>query len=174
MWTTGDFEPHTYVIDSTMLPPSMIAALSEVDISEGAYSVSYLPPGIVMTHGLPPGSVIGFLPSKDSEMTSIHISTAFRLRIHEIAAADRPPGLVAEAKRQENGAVAMIDQRNEDPMGEVPSADIIGFYWVSEGRITKYEPNSHYEFISSAGLFKLTPSIRAELRSRVLEVPAGQ
>lgn len=171
-WETGDFVAYKYLVDTRKLPPGTLVdpRTMGAPLRKEVTLVSYLPSTLAETAGLVPGAVIGLLASPEADVRpdTLLVNGSLRNLIQELAAADRPPGLLAAAKRQGDGYVAVIDARAIDPMGEVPSADVLGVYRVKEGVVVGYDPNEHYALLTEAGLFRLTPSLRLALKERVL------
>ena len=77
------------------------------------------------------------------------------------------PGLIAEAKRQGEGWVYLIDQRTPEPANGVPPEDIIGVFEVKSGQIVlgSYRPSPRHLILSANGFLQL----EAELQELLLE-----
>ncbi len=57
--------------------------------------------------------------------------------MHAVIARNAPemPGFIAEAKRQGNGWVYIIDQRTPTPLGAVPPEHIVGVFEIKNGQV---------------------------------------
>ncbi len=75
------------------------------------------------------------------------------------------PGFQAEASRQGEGWLYVIDQRTPDPEGAVPGQDVIGGFAVKGGAIVpdSYQPNPNHSLLSEAGFFNLGPELHRKL-----------
>jgi hypothetical protein len=79
------------------------------------------------------------------------------------------PGLVAEAQRQVDGWVFVIDQRTRTPQDAVPPEDIVGVFEVKDGRVVpdSYRASPNHQILSADGFFRLgselQPCLLAEL-----------
>jgi hypothetical protein len=58
-----------------------------------------------------------------------------------------------------------VDARVEDPNGNIQLEDILGAFRVEGGNITppSYQMNDNHRIVSDKGLFRLHPTIHAEL-----------
>jgi hypothetical protein len=76
--------------------------------------------------------------------------------------------LIAEAKRQMNGVVAVIDRRVKNPNDRVPPEDIIGLFEVKESMLMQYQANPNYILWTDKGFSnidaKFAPLIIQEIR----------
>jgi hypothetical protein len=82
------------------------------------------------------------------------------------------PGLIAEARRQGDGWVYIIDQRTRNPQGHIPPEDIVGVFAVKSGEIVSgsYQPCPKHQILSADGFLRLEGELQAclleELASR--------
>jgi hypothetical protein len=71
------------------------------------------------------------------------------------------PGIIAEAKRQGEGWLYLIDQRTPTPHDFVPPQDIVGAFEVKNGQVVSgsYRPCPKHSILSSNGFFRLAPEL---------------
>ncbi|MFT3683593.1 MAG: hypothetical protein QM783_01495 [Phycisphaerales bacterium] len=134
--------------------------------------LTLLPPDLILSKGLLGEAVIGVLlrPLDPSETITPEVfapNGTFVAFMHEMIAKHTPddPACKAEAKRQGNGWIYVIDGRTKTPQGEVPPEDIIGAFKVASGEIVPggYQPNSRHLLLSSDGFFRLSPELYTQL-----------
>jgi hypothetical protein len=77
------------------------------------------------------------------------------------------PGLRAEARRQGDGWLYLIDRRTPNPQGRVPPEDVVGVFRVSGGDLVpgSYQRNPKHLILSSNGFVQLG----TELQSCLIE-----
>jgi hypothetical protein len=69
--------------------------------------------------------------------------------------------LKAEAQRQGNGSIGIIDLRTpEGVLGRVPLEDIIGIFEVRDGELGAYHVNHQHVTFTVNGLVQLPPQLR--------------
>jgi len=136
--------------------------------------VTCLPQQTAFEHGLAPEAIIGVLLRPVDQVAAITPDVFARNRVfvdflHEVIARRGPglPGLVAEARRQGDGWVYIVDRRTRDPHGHIPPKDIIGVFAVQGGRIApdSYQRSPKHLILSADGFFRLG----AELQACLLE-----
>ena len=141
--------------------------------------VTCVPHQTAFERGLAPEAIIGVLLQPFDQVASITPAVFARNRVfvdfmHEVIARRGPglPGLVAEARRQGDGWVYIIDQRTRNPQGHIPPEDIIGVFAVQGGRIVpdSYQSSPKHMILSADGFFRLG----AELQACLLEELAGR
>jgi hypothetical protein len=124
------------------------------------------------SRGLAPEAIIGVISRPLAAGESITPEAFARNRVfvqflHAVIARRGPtlPGLVAEAERQGDGWVYLIDQRTRKPDGAVPPEDIIGAFEVRGGRIVpgSYQASPRHQILSHDGFFRLPPDLKAAL-----------
>lgn len=134
--------------------------------------VTLLSPDTAFSQGLPPEAIVGVLahPLKANEQITPDIFSRNRVFvefIHEVIARHAPnhAGLQAEAQRQGDGFVYIIDQRTKDPRGTVPPEDIIGGFEVKDGEVMpeSYRRNSNHVILSPDGFFRLDSTLHQRL-----------
>jgi hypothetical protein len=134
--------------------------------------VTLLPPELAFSRGLAPEAIVGVLSHPLAEGEPITPAVFARNRIfveflHAVIARRGPslPDLIAEAERQRNGRVYLIDGRTPTPEGAVPPEDIIGAFEVRDGRIVpgSYNACPNHGVLSSNGFFQLPSELHALL-----------
>lgn len=97
--------------------------------------------------------------------------------LHGVIARHGPslPGLRAQAQRQGEGIVALVDGRAETPQATVPPEDILGAFQAADGRILagSYRPNPNHRILSARGFFRLDPQLRQHLLDELAASAAG-
>jgi hypothetical protein len=146
-----------------------------VESSEGAADyVTCLTHERVFERGLPGEAIIGVLlrPLEAGENITPENFARNRLFVdflHCVVARRGPQlaGVLAEARRQGQGLVVVVDRRTRTPQGPVPPKDIVGVFEVHDGKVVhdSYHPSPKHEILSSDGFFQLDP----ELQSCLLE-----
>jgi hypothetical protein len=141
--------------------------------------VTCVPHQTAFAHGLAPEAILGVLLRPVDQVAAITPDVFTRNRVfvdflHEVIARRGPglPGLIAEARRQGDGWVYLIDQRTRDPRGHIPPEDIIGVFAVQGGRIVpdSYQRSPKHLILSAEGFFQLG----AELQACLLEELAAR
>jgi hypothetical protein len=93
--------------------------------------------------------------------------------MHEFIARQGPKlkGLQAEARRQVEGWVYIIDARTATPQGKVPPHDIIGAFEVKAGQVVadSYRRNDNHVLLSKEGFFRFPPQLQKELSAELVE-----
>jgi hypothetical protein len=134
--------------------------------------VTLLPPKDTLTKGIIPEAVVGVLKRPLNEGGAIAPENFVRNEVftdfmHEVIALHGPDleGLRAEARRQGEGWVYLIEARTAYPQGKVPPHDIIGAFEVKAGRLVarSYERNPKHDLLSRDGFFRLPPAVHEEL-----------
>ena len=142
--------------------------------------VSCLPREEVFARGLVPEAIIGVLrrslePGERVTPAVFAGNPAFEDFLHEVIARRGPqlPDLIAEARRQREGWVYIIDQRTRTPRGDVPPEDIVGGFAVKSKKIVpgSYQRSTKHLILSADGFFRLGAELQAclleELASRM-------
>lgn len=77
--------------------------------------------------------------------------------------------LLDEAKRQGDGAVAIIDGRTKTPHGYVPNWDVVGTFDVNSGQLVSgsYKPNPAHVILSPDGFVQLDARVQSALLQEV-------
>lgn len=128
----------------------------------------------VFAHGLIPEAIVGVLlrplePGEGITPAVFARNTVFVDFLHEVVARRGPslPGLMAEAQRQGDGWVYIIDQRTRSPQGHVPPVDLVGAFAVKGGQVVpdSYLRSPKHSILSDDGFFRLG----AELQACLLE-----
>ena len=143
------------------------------DTGQYEYYVSFVPHDFTFQRGLPSEAIMGRLIDGPDLFEPEHFRPNVRFLefLHDVIArhAANCPGLIAEAQRQKEGLVYIIDARTPSPMGEVPPEDIIGAVEVQNGSVSDYQGNPNYQVFTASGLLKLD----SWFRSRMLEEISG-
>jgi hypothetical protein len=152
--------------------------LFRVDTAEGPKDyVTCLSHEHVMKHGLPAAAVIGVLlrPLESDEAVTPTVFARNRIFVefmHSVIARRGPelPGLIAEAEREGEGWVYVIDQRTPTPQEAVPPEDIVGAFEVKNGKVSGlYRASPQHMILSDNGFFRLglelQPCLLEELNS---------
>jgi hypothetical protein len=134
----------------------------------------------VFERGLAKEAIIGVLlrPLESDEPITPAVFARNRVFVdflHALIARRGPqlPGLIAEARRQGNGWVVIIDQRTPTPGGPVPPEDIIGVFAVKDGQLVanSYQPSPKHVILSSDGFFQLGSELQACLLEELASLP---
>jgi hypothetical protein len=132
--------------------------------------VTCLPLEQVFERGLPPEAILGMLlrPLAPGERITPELFARNRVFVdflHAVIARRGPAlsGLLAEALRQGEGWVYIIDQRTRNPQGHIPPEDIVGVFAVRGGEIVpgSYQPCPKHRILSDDGFFRLEPELQA-------------
>ena len=134
--------------------------------------LTLLPPQITFTKGIIPEAIVGVLKRPLKEGEAITSETFVRNKVftdfmHEFIALHGPEveGLQAEARKQGEGWVYLIDARTANPQGKVPPHDIIGAFEVKAGRLVpqSYKRNPNHVLLSQDGYFRLPSELQGGL-----------
>jgi hypothetical protein len=144
-----------------------------VEMPDGVKDVfTLLPWQTVQAQGLIPEAVLGMTLRPLGEGESLAPDNfagngVFLDFLHGFIAREGPslPGLQAEARRQQEGWVYLIDARVPDPAGEVPPEDILGGFEVKGGEVVagSYRMNTRHALFTRAGFFRLDPELHRRL-----------
>jgi hypothetical protein len=135
----------------------------------------------VFRHGLPAEAIIGILrrPLGPGQTITPEVFARNRVFVEFMHAvienrAPSQPGLIAEARRQGNGWVYIVDQRTRTPNGAVPPEDIVGAFEVKDGRVLadSYRPNPKHMILSPDGFFRLGEELQACLLQELAIIAA--
>jgi hypothetical protein len=136
-----------------------------VNTPEGAKDyVTCLSQEQIFSRGLAPQAIIGVLlrPLESGEAISPAVfarNRAFVDFMHGVITRRGPqlPGLMAEARRQAEGWVYVVDQRTRTPQGDVPPEDIVGAFEIKGGQVLadSYTPNPKHMILSPDGFVRL-------------------
>jgi|SRR5579871_237365 len=158
---------------------SLPMSICRIDTPDGIQDcVTILDDKLVFARGLPSEAIVGILvrPLGPGEAITAEIfsrNRGFVDYMHALIARRGPelPGLIAEATRQGDGFVFVIDQRTPTPRGAVPPEDIVGAFEVKGGQVVSgsYRPSPNHRLLTSNGFFQLGPELQPCL---LLEVTA--
>ncbi|ALN57295.1 hypothetical protein GLE_1944 [Lysobacter enzymogenes] len=145
--------------------PMLVCKVNQPD-GPVAY-VTLTPQQDLSTRGIAPQEIVGQII--DPERPGIEPDNFARNRVfveflNGVIARHAPslPALQAEAQRQGEGIVAIVDGRAETPQDAVPPEDILGAFQVAEGRIVadSYRPNPNHRILGARGFFQLDPQLQ--------------
>ncbi len=157
---------------------TMCIACVETPEGEKNY-VTLLSPEQMFSRGLAPEAIVGELsrPLAAGEPITPEVFARNRVFVeflHAVIARRAPslPGLIAEARRQGEGWVYLIDQRTRTPDGAVPPEDIIGVFEVRGGAIVpgSYKASPRHRILSPDGFFRLSEDLQAALMEELENV----
>ena len=138
--------------------------------------VTLLPPDEMFTNGLIPEAIVGVLKAPLKEGEAIKAENFVRNKVfnefmHEVIARVGPElkGLQAEARRQGEGWVYLIDGRTKTPEGQVPPQDIIGGFEAKVGQLVarSYKRNPKHVLLSQDGFFRLPVELNEVLKKEL-------
>jgi hypothetical protein len=141
-----------------------------------------IPIDTAFEHGLIPETIIGVLLQPVGQIAAITPEVFARNRafvdfLHDVISRRGPslPGLIAEARRQGEGWVCIIDQRTRNPQGHIPPEDIIGVFAVRGGQVVpdSYQRCPKHMILSADGFLRLEAGLQACLLEELTE-RAGQ
>lgn len=124
----------------------------------------------VIANGLPSEAIIGVLlrPLESTEAITPDVFARNRIFVdfmQGVIARRGPqlPGLLADAARQGNGLVVVVDQRTHKPEHGAPPEDIIGVFKVQDGQVVpgSYTPSPNHQILSSRGFFQLNEDLQS-------------
>jgi hypothetical protein len=152
-----------------------------VDTPEGPSDyVTCLSHEHVFQHGLVAEAIIGVLlrPLEAGEPITPGIFARNRVFVEfmqSLIARRGPelPGLMAEAKRQGEGLVCVVDQRTPTPQGPVPPEDIVGLFEVKHGQVVpgSYRASPKHMLLSDHGFFRVAPELQQCLLEELAALP---
>jgi hypothetical protein len=162
-------------MNTPVLPISVIA----VDAPEGEkHYVVLTPVGRVLERGIAAEAIVGELlhPLRQGQgitPENFARNTLFVDFLHAVIAEHGllVPALVAEAKRQVEGWVYIVDGRAATPQGSVSPEDILGAFQVRRGAMVagSYQRNRNHAVLSARGFFRLDPVLQEKLCSALAE-----
>ncbi len=142
-----------------------------VDTPDGEKDyVTCLPQEAIFEHGLISEAIIGVLLRPVDQVAAITPEVfapnqVFVDFLHEVIARRGPgvSGLIAEARRQGEGWVYIIDQRTRNPPGHIPPEDIVGVFAVKGGQIVSdsYQRSPKHQILSADGFLRLEAGLQA-------------
>ena len=154
-----------------------------VDTPDGAKDyVTCLSHEHVFKHGIPPEAIIGVLlrPLESGEAITPSVFARNRVFVefmHSVIARRGPelPGLMAEAKRQGEGWVYVVDQRTPTPQGAVPPEDIVGAFEIKIGQVVpgSYRASPKHMILSPNGFFRLGSELQPCLLEELAAIVGG-
>ena len=170
-------QPQSVVSDTPGATPQVCVYEVHGDSGgEAVYYLSPLPHHMGVGKGLPSEAIMGQLlqgPEYVSPDCFAPNETFMRF-LHAVIAkhAASCPGLMAEARRQNNGFVYILDLRTPTPNEAVPPEDIIGAVEVRDGQLGHFHGSPNYRICAQNGLMTLDPWLHAKLMEELLAVVA--
>lgn len=144
-----------------------------------------IPSDMMFKQGLVPEAIVGVL----RQLSNIEGDGGFTPKdfvrnrvfadlLHRVVA-DHAPELIeyqAQAKKQREGWVYVIDGRTPAPKGLIPARDILGAFAVREGAITpnSYVRNDQHFLYTQDGFFQLHEVLKSKLMEKILTLNASQ
>lgn len=156
---------HVYVVD-------------EPGTQESRLCVSLLSPEHMFGQGLSPEAIVGAVvgplgPEKPITPDVFAAGREFRAFLHAFVARRAPgqPEFQAAARGQATGWLYFVDQRTQDPAGQVPVEDIVGTFALHDGVMVpgSYQPNPRHLILSWHGWFQLGPTLDQLLLQDLIE-----
>ncbi len=141
--------------------------------------VTPIPSEIMFKQGLAPEAIVGVLRQLSNIEGEGGIAPKDFVRnrvfadfLHRVVA-DHAPKLIeyqAQAKKQHEGWVYVIDGRTPAPKGLIPARDILGAFAVRDGVITpdSYVRNDQYFLYTQDGFFQLHVVLKSKLMEELL------
>lgn len=112
-------------------------------------------------------AIVGELTGDEDRLDPDHFTPnlAFLKFLHWVLARHgaSSPGFIAEAARQKDGYVYIIDNRTSTPDGSVPPEDIIGAFEIADGKPLRYIGSPQYAPLTGQGPPQLGPWLQARL-----------
>lgn len=133
----------------------------DVETDEGSINyVSFLAPALIEKRGgLRPEMILGSLPGDSPELSPEKFSPnpVFIRFLHFVIFKHgrNCPGLLAEARRQQDGWVYISDARLGQWEEKIPLEDMIGAFEVKGGQLVRYQPNEGHQLFTEKGFVKL-------------------
>ena len=153
------------------MPSDLPMLVCKVVLPDGPVAyVTLTPQDQLGARGIAPQEIVGQII--DPERPGIAPDNFARNRVfveflHAVVARHGPslPALIAEAQRQGDGLVVIVDSRAETPGDAVPPQDIVGAFQVADGRIVAdgYRPNPNHRILNARGFFRLDPQLQQHL-----------
>lgn len=121
--------------------------------------VTFLPTETINSTGLKESTIAGIIknPHEKLEPNNFIENGAFKETIKSffdyIASKDNE--LIDSAKNSNDEWIYIIDQRNKDPLGNVPPDDIIGVFQVVDRKLSEFKVNPNYRLMTVDGILNL-------------------
>ncbi len=151
---------------------SQVFIYDTVDGDVHTFYVSPLPDTHGLTTGLPSEAIMGSLKDGPERIVpeSFITNKLFSRYLASVIAkhANSCPGLLAEARRQQNGHVVVIDNRTATPDGRVPPEDIIGVFEVNDGKLLRFHASPNHQLLTTNGFMRLEAFMNDRLVEELL------
>lgn len=132
------------------------------DTPEGAkHYVALTSARIAFSRGLIPEAIVGLLERPEEPITpdNFTANSIFRRFLADVIARNGPddPDMQAEAARQQNGYVAVVDLRRRARSSDIPAKDIMGCFTVKDGKVVpgSYQASPNHRLLTAEGFFQL-------------------
>ena len=127
--------------------------------------------------GLPPEAIIGeftrgpetLTPDSFQQNQQFIQFMAYAIGKHAASC----PGLIAEAQRQQNGFVYILDNRTPNPDDGVPPEDIIGGVEIENGQMIRFHGSPNYRILTQDGFMQLDPWLKDRLVDELVAIATG-
>ena len=141
------------------------------------YFASLLPHDTGFSAGLPSEAIVGeftrgpetLTPEAFQQNPQFIKFMAYAIGRH----AQSCPGLIAEAQRQQNGFVYILDKRTPTPDDGVPPEDIIGGVEIENGEMLRFHGSPNYRILTADGFMQLDSWLKDRLVEELVAVAAG-
>lgn len=135
--------------------------------------ISLLAPEVVGAGGLPRRAIAGTLSGNSSDLSAFKPNPEFVALVHEVVHDYTPqdPAAQEEARRMGSGWLYIVDQRRSQSGSYTAPKDIVGYFWVEEGRIQQasYTPHQGYVVFTEHGLIRLPGKLHGVLMDRAAQ-----
>lgn len=147
-----------------------------VNTPEGSkHYVALATPQTTFSTGLVPEAIVGLLerPEEPIAPGNFKANSVFRRFLADLIARNAPdsPHMKAEAARQGQGYIAVIDRRTPTPGGTVPPEDIMGVFEVKDGKVVpgSYRASPNHRLLTADGFFQLDRFLSERLQQELAE-----
>ena len=138
------------------------------------YFATLLPHDTGFASGLPSEAIMGEFTNGPEELTPNAFqqnSVFIKFLAYVIGKyAAECPGLIAEAQRQQNGFVYILDKRTPTPDGAVPPEDILGGVEIVDGRMIRFHGSPNYRILTNDGYMQLDSWLKDRLIDELVAV----
>jgi hypothetical protein len=138
------------------------------------YYVALTSARMAFSVGLIPEAILGILERPDEPIApgNFTANSIFRKFLADVIARNGPddPDMQAEAARQGEGSIVIIDQRTRTPGGSIPPEDIIGVFEVKGGKVVpgSYQASPNHRLLTGDGFFRLGRFLNERLQQELV------
>lgn len=164
------------VIISMNISAKNLGNIVEVENNKGEsrYYYTLLPHEEVFEKGLISVAIAGLFKDVPADQEAMNYAD-FKANpeyiqfMHQVISQHAPytESLIAEAKRQKEGVIVLIDHRVKNQDEGVPSEDIIGLFEVKNSQVKSYQANPNYVLWSAKGFCDLGPELTSILLGEI-------